>query len=113
MTPVDQKDRPAIGGRRRVPRRAFEVSLGVLLGGSYKVERSYQAGEGGMMISCAQEKLKSSPLTLLKASGARVATLLAHARQLLVLRRKTRLYLRFSDNKRSWSLSPDVGFKIL
>jgi PilZ domain len=38
-------------GRRRVPRRSFESPIGVLLHGEYKMERSYQVGEGGMMLS--------------------------------------------------------------
>ena len=37
-------------GRRRVPRRVFESIVGVLLNGKYRIERSYQVGEGGMMI---------------------------------------------------------------
>jgi PilZ domain len=57
MMLADQKDRPPISGRRRVPRRAFEGNVGVLLAGIYGIERSYQVGEGGMMISCAQHKL--------------------------------------------------------
>ena len=39
--------------RRRVPRRTFEAQVGVLLQGQYAVERSYQVGEGGMMLSIA------------------------------------------------------------
>lgn len=58
MMPADQKDRPPISGRRRVPRRAFEAKVGILLAGRYNIERSYQVGEGGMMISCAQDKLE-------------------------------------------------------
>jgi hypothetical protein len=38
--------------RRRVPRREFECPVGVLLHGQYQMERAYQVGEGGMMISC-------------------------------------------------------------
>ena len=40
-------------GRRRVPRRAFDASVGILLHGNYRMERSFQVGEGGMMISSA------------------------------------------------------------
>jgi hypothetical protein len=39
-------------GRRRVPRRAFEAPVGVLLQGKYQMENSFQVGEGGMMVSC-------------------------------------------------------------
>lgn len=39
------------GGRRRVPRRSFESPIGVMIHGKYGVERAYQVGEGGMMIS--------------------------------------------------------------
>lgn len=49
MTAVDQ--RPPISGRRRVPRRAFEGAVGMLLKGEYSIQRAYQVGEGGMMIS--------------------------------------------------------------
>jgi hypothetical protein len=37
--------------RRRVPRRDFLAPVGVLLHGQYSMERSFQVGEGGMMIS--------------------------------------------------------------
>jgi hypothetical protein len=43
MTPVEN--------RRRVPRRSFFAPVGLLLAGRYTVERSFQVGEGGMMIS--------------------------------------------------------------
>lgn len=39
-------------GRRRVPRRNFEAPVGVLLNGKFSMERTYQVGEGGVMISC-------------------------------------------------------------
>lgn len=39
------------GARRRVPRRIFESPVGLLTGGRYSVERSYQVGEGGMLVS--------------------------------------------------------------
>jgi hypothetical protein len=45
-----------MSGRRRVPRRSFEGKVGVLLAGSYRVERAYQVGEGGMMVS-SKDKL--------------------------------------------------------
>lgn len=38
-------------GRRRVPRRDFESSIGILYAGGYRLERSFQVGEGGMLIS--------------------------------------------------------------
>lgn len=38
-------------GRRRVPRRTFEAPVGVLLHGKFQIERAFQMGEGGMMIS--------------------------------------------------------------
>jgi hypothetical protein len=38
-------------GRRRTPRREFIAPVGILLNGKYAVERSYQVGEGGMMLS--------------------------------------------------------------
>lgn len=41
--------------RRRVPRRAFEGPVGVLVSGSYGVQTAFQVGEGGMMISCREE----------------------------------------------------------
>ncbi len=53
MTSIDQ--RPAISGRRRVPRRAFEGAVGMLLKGQYTVQRAYQVGEGGMMISSTSD----------------------------------------------------------
>lgn len=39
-------------GRRRVPRRSFDAPVGILLHGKYSLQRSWQVGEGGMMISC-------------------------------------------------------------
>jgi hypothetical protein len=49
------KVNPATLGRRRVPRRIFESLIGVMVDGEYTTERSYQLGEGGMMISCRKE----------------------------------------------------------
>jgi hypothetical protein len=37
--------------RRRVPRRLFESPVGLLVHGNYSVERSFQVGEGGIMVS--------------------------------------------------------------
>jgi hypothetical protein len=37
--------------RRRVPRRTFEAPVGILVHGQYHVERSFQVGEGGMLVS--------------------------------------------------------------
>lgn len=45
-------------GRRRVPRRSFEAGIGILLHGRYTLERSYQVGEGGMMLSCKVAELQ-------------------------------------------------------
>lgn len=42
-------------GRRRVPRRAYESDVGLLADGTYRMERSLQVGEGGMMITCQRE----------------------------------------------------------
>lgn len=39
-------------GRRRVPRRAFEGRVGILLHGVYQFGQSFQVGEAGMMLSC-------------------------------------------------------------
>jgi hypothetical protein len=41
-------------GRRRVPRRTFEAPVGVLVQGDYSMQRAYQVGEGGMMVSGAK-----------------------------------------------------------
>lgn len=45
------QQRDANLGRRRVPRRTFDSPVGVLMQGTYDLERSFQVGEGGMMIS--------------------------------------------------------------
>ena len=37
--------------QRRVPRRTFTGPVGVLAGGQYLIERAFQVGEGGMMVS--------------------------------------------------------------
>lgn len=37
--------------RRRVPRRIFETVVGMLLHGQYSMQRTFQVGEGGMMVS--------------------------------------------------------------
>lgn len=39
------------GARRRVPRRQFESPVGLLVHGTYQVERAFQVGEGGIMVS--------------------------------------------------------------
>jgi hypothetical protein len=51
-------------GRRRVPRRSFENPVGVLYRGKYVVEKAFQVGEGGMMISCSQEMKVSDSLVV-------------------------------------------------
>lgn len=56
-------DRVAIG-RRRVPRRNFECPIGVLLHGDFNVQRCYQVGEGGMMISSAVPPLEGAQLVI-------------------------------------------------
>lgn len=50
-------DRDKSLGRRRVPRRTFESPVGILADGRYELERAYQVGEGGMMISCREREL--------------------------------------------------------
>lgn len=42
-------------GRRRVPRRHFETSVGCMVAGQYEIAQSYQVGEGGMMISYSKK----------------------------------------------------------
>lgn len=54
----------ATRGRRRVPRRTFESSVGILLHGKYSLERSYQVGEGGMMICSAEPLLLGRQLVV-------------------------------------------------
>lgn len=45
-------------GRRRVPRRTFNAPVGVLVAGAYHVERTFQVGEGGMMLSFTASALE-------------------------------------------------------
>ena len=49
-------------GRRRVPRRTFDKLIGVLVRGNYSVERAFQVGEGGMMLSYAPAELEVGSL---------------------------------------------------
>jgi hypothetical protein len=49
-------------GRRRVPRRTFESPVGVLVNGKYSLERAFQVGEGGMMISYKPSKLEKDKM---------------------------------------------------
>ncbi|MGE4133479.1 MAG: PilZ domain-containing protein [Bdellovibrionales bacterium] len=51
-------------GRRRVPRRGFDSSVGTLIKGEYSVSKSYQVGEGGMMISCTPEMVMNQRLVV-------------------------------------------------
>ena len=51
------QDRDKNLGRRRVPRRTFESPVGVLAHGGYQLERAFQVGEGGMMISSRERPL--------------------------------------------------------
>lgn len=39
---------------RRVPRRSFEAIVGILYQGQYSLERSFQVGEGGMMVASSR-----------------------------------------------------------
>ncbi|MGZ3723200.1 MAG: PilZ domain-containing protein, partial [Bdellovibrionales bacterium] len=59
---MDQKK--ANNGRRRVPRRAFDAPVGMLLHGDYKMERAFQVGEGGMMI-CSTHPIEVGIQTVL------------------------------------------------
>ena len=67
MKPADSIDDASASGiaRRRVPRRTYKASVGVLIGGKYSVERAFQLGEGGMMIDCKGRKLKVGTHTAL------------------------------------------------
>lgn len=49
--------------RRRVPRRKFDTSVGLLIKGTYIMARSFQVGEGGMMFS-SKTKLASGDLVV-------------------------------------------------
>lgn len=60
MSPANQ-DLAGVG-RRRVPRRTFEAAVGVLLHGKYSVQRAYQVGEGGMMVSTKAASLKEGEM---------------------------------------------------
>lgn len=40
---------------RRVPRRAFESTVGILVAGRYHIERTSQVGEGGMLLTCRED----------------------------------------------------------
>jgi hypothetical protein len=51
-------------GRRRVPRRDYEAPIGLLVDGVYTVERCYQVGEGGMMISSERPLKELDPLVI-------------------------------------------------
>ena len=51
-------------GRRRVPRRLFEAPIGMLLHGEYSLQRTYQVGEGGMMVSAPQDLAEGDRLVV-------------------------------------------------
>ncbi len=42
-------------GRRRIPRRNFETSMGLLIRGQYEVARTFQISEGGAMVTSTVE----------------------------------------------------------
>ncbi len=50
--------------RRRVPRRTMLQPVGILAAGGYVVERSYQVGEGGMMISSQKSLVVGQSLVM-------------------------------------------------
>lgn len=50
--------------RRRVPRRQFDTQVGLLLHGKYGLAKSYQVGEGGMMISATRPLSEGTHLVL-------------------------------------------------
>lgn len=50
----NQTPTPPGGGRRRVPRRAYDAPVGTLIHGEYVLSRAHQVGEGGMMISSSK-----------------------------------------------------------
>ncbi len=50
--------------RRRVPRRAFGASVGVLHGGVYRIEKSMEVGEGGMSLSATRQLKENDRLIL-------------------------------------------------
>ena len=51
-------------GRRRVPRRLFEAPIGMLLHGTYSLQRTYQVGEGGMMVSAPQDLVEGERMII-------------------------------------------------
>lgn len=51
---MDPKAKKDVMNMRRVPRRNFDSTVGVLIRGQYLLGRAFQLGEGGMMISTNQ-----------------------------------------------------------
>lgn len=62
MTPESNEE--ILSGRRRVPRRVFECPVGALVHGRFSVQRSYQVGEGGMMVSSEAELAEGERLVV-------------------------------------------------
>ncbi len=59
-------------GRRKVPRRLYESSVGVLARGKFTIERCFQVGEGGMMFSSTLPLVENNQIVIsfyLPASG--------------------------------------------
>lgn len=50
MSQSDSSHQPADAPRRRVPRRAVNFNIGILVNGVYHVTRAYEIGEGGMLV---------------------------------------------------------------
>ena len=76
-------------GRRRVPRRAFEAPIGLLIAGEYGMSRCHQVGEGGMMVSSARALAVGQRVSLsFFVPGGSVALVRAVVRSLIPVKDK-------------------------
>lgn len=66
----DSKPEVPVARRRRVPRRAFLARIGLLSKGKYVVGRSYEIGEGGMLLGIVGElKIDQNVVVTFKIPG--------------------------------------------
>ena len=68
---------------RRVPRRSFDSSVGILTRGNYNLGRAFQLGEGGMMIASLHDLATDSHVVVSFQMGGEIVMVRAIVRGML------------------------------
>jgi hypothetical protein len=77
MSSASQKD---VVNMRRVPRRSFEATVGILTKGNYNLGQSFQLGEGGMMLASLHDLINDHHIVVSFQMGAEIVMVRAIVR---------------------------------